>query len=118
MKRTAIALCLFCAAALTAGAASHKELAARGNTTIKVFDKAPVRWNPDSLPNFSAADADGIIHLVNGRIILKKITVPHYLRNVKVNVKVRVASNGDRWDKSGSCFIIPKQSAVNLIAQR
>lgn len=116
MKRTAIALCLFCAAALTAGAASHKELAARGNTTIKVFDKAPVRWNPDSLPNFSAADADGIIHLVNGRIILKKITVPHYLRNVKVNVKVRVASNGDRWDKSGSCFIIPKQSAVNLIS--
>lgn len=116
MKRTAIALCLLCAATLTADAASHKELAAKGNTTIKVFDKERVRWNPDSLPNFSAANADGVIHLVNGRIILKKITVPHYLRNVKVDVKVRVASNGDRWDKSGSCFIIPKQSAVNLIS--
>ena len=116
MKKTIIALCLVCAAAVSAAAANHKELAARGNTTIKVFDKERVRWNPDSLPGFSAAGADGIIRLANGRILLKKIHVPHYMRSVKVNVKVRVASNGDRWDKSGSCFVMPKHTAVNLIS--
>ena len=27
-----------------------------------------------------------------------------------------VASNGDRWDKSGSCFVLPKNTAVNLLS--
>lgn len=31
-------------------------------------------------------------------------------------MKVTVASNGDRWDKSGSCFVLPKESAVNLMS--
>ena len=74
-----------------------------------------MRWNPDSVANFVDADANGIIHLVNGRIILKKVTLPHYERNVKVTAKLSIASNGDRWDKSGSCFVIPKTSAINLI---
>lgn len=33
-----------------------------------------------------------------------------------VSLKVTVASNGDRWDKSGSCFVLPKNSAVNLLS--
>ena len=68
-----------------------------------------------SLAN-SAAGADGVIHLVNGRIILKKIQIPDYQRDVTVSLKVTVASNGDRWDKSGSCFVLPKNSAVNLLS--
>lgn len=97
-------------------AASHKKYAAQGDTHLQVFDKVNVHFAPDKIGNFAEADADGIIRLVNGRIILKKIDVPHYERNVKVNIKVTVASNGDRWDKSGSCFVIPKGAAVNLLS--
>ena len=86
---------------MPADAANHKELPALGNTHIQVFDKTPVCFRPDSFPNYTPANADGVIRLVNGRIILKKITLPDYKRDVDVTLKVTVASNGDRWDKSG-----------------
>ena len=80
-----------------------------------MFDKTNVHYDPTKLGGFNAADADGIIRLVNGRIILKKIQVPHYERNVKVYIKTTIASNGDRWDKTGSCFVLPRKSAINLM---
>ena len=107
---------VFLLLALSSSAANHKEYAAMGSTTIKVFDKTNIHFDPSKLQNFNEADADGIIRLVNGRIILKKIQVPHYKRNVKVYVKTTVASNGDRWDKSGSVFVLPKKSAINLMS--
>lgn len=100
---------------MAAPKSNHKEFAAKGNTTIKVFDKTNVHYDPAKLGGFNAADADGIIRLVNGRIILKKIQVPHYVRNVKVYIKTTIASNGDRWDKTGSCFVLPRKSAINLM---
>lgn len=100
---------------MPADAANHKELPALGNTHIQVFDKTPVCFRPDSFPNYTPANADGVIRLVNGRIILKKITLPDYRRDVDVTLKVTVASNGDRWDKSGSCFVLPKESVINLM---
>ena len=100
---------------MAAPKSNHKEFAAKGNTTIKVFDKTNVHYDPAKLGGFNAADADGIIRLVNGRIILKKIQVPHYERNVKVYIKTTIASNGDRWDKTGSCFVLPRKSAINLL---
>lgn len=97
-------------------ATNHPQYPAVGDTHITVFDKANVRFLPDTYPNYAPAEAtDGIIHLVNGRILLKKIQVPQYQRDVKVSVTVTVASNGDRWDKSGSCFVLPKASAINLL---
>lgn len=57
---------------MPADAANHKELPALGNTHIQVFDKTPVCFRPDSFPNYTPANADGVIRLVNGRIILKK----------------------------------------------
>lgn len=100
---------------MAAPKSNHKEFAAKGNTTIKVFDKINVHYDPTKLAGFNEADADGIIRLVNGRIILKKIQVPHYERNVKVYIKTTIASNGDRWDKTGSCFVLPRKSAINLM---
>lgn len=100
---------------MAAPKSNHKEFAAKGNTTIKVFDKTNVHYDPAKLGGFNAADADGIIRLVNGRIILKKIQVPHYERNVKVYINTTIASNGDRWDKTGSCFVLPRKSAINLM---
>ena len=100
---------------MAAPKSNHKEFAAKGNTTIKVFDKTNVNYEPTKIAGFNEADADGIIRLVNGRIILKKIQVPHYQRNVKVYIKTTIASNGDRWDKTGSCFVLPRKSAINLM---
>ena len=116
MKLSTIIIALAVSACATAAPRqSHKEYPAMGNTTINVFDKANVRYVPQSLGAYNAAGADGIIHLANGRILLKKIHVPHYERNVHVYIKTTVASNGDRWDKSGSCFVLPKKSAINLM---
>ena len=94
----------------------HKEYPAIGDTHIKVFDKTNVCFQPRKYENFTEADADGVIRLVNGRIILKKISLPEYQRNASVSLTVTLASNGDRWDKSGSCFVLPKESAVNLLS--
>mgnify|MGYP005858106483 FL=1 len=117
MKILTLILSLFVATASTAATkTSHKEYAAKGSTTIKVFDKENVHYAPNALGGFNEADADGIIRLVNGRIILKKIKVPHYERNVKVDIKTTIASNGDRWDKSGSVFVLPRHSAINLLS--
>lgn len=109
-------LALAIAFAMPANAGNHKELPALGDTHIQVFDKTNVCFRPDSFPNYVPANADGVIRLVNGRIILKKITLPDYQRNVRVKLKVTVASNGDRWDKSGSCFVLPKESVINLMS--
>ena len=89
MKILTLILSLFIATASTAATkTSHKEYAAKGSTTIKVFDKENVHYAPNALGGFNEADADGIIRLVNGRIILKKIKVPHYERNVKVTSRL------------------------------
>lgn len=115
MRLPIIAISLFAAA--TAFAGGHKELPAKGDRSISVFEKTNVRFAPGLYPgNYQAADSAGVIHLVNGRIILKKITLPDYKRNVSVRLKVTVASNGDRWDKSGSCFVLPKSSAISLLS--
>ncbi|MEG1563404.1 MAG: PNGase F N-terminal domain-containing protein [Bacteroides sp.] len=118
MRKNLLLLCAaLCAATATLQAGSHKELPARGNCTVNVFDRANVRFVPNIYTgNYSAADTAGIIHLVNGRIILKKITLPSYKRNISVKLKLTVASNGDRWDKSGSCFVLPAASAINLLS--
>ena len=101
---------------MPANAAKHKELPALGDTQIQIFDKTNICFRPDSFANYTPASADGVIRLVNGRIILKKISLPDYKRNVRVKLRLTLASNGDRWDKSGSCFALPKESFVNLMS--
>lgn len=95
---------------------SYAQLPVLGNYSVQVFDNTPVRFSSEDYPgSYNEPAADGVIRLTNGRIILKKIETPAYSRNVKVELTVQVASAGDRWDKSGSCFVLPKQSAVNLL---
>lgn len=94
----------------------HRELPAQGDYSVRVFDHTPVCFAPDKYPAaFNEPGPDSIYHLVNGRILLKKITLPDYKRNVSLNLRVTIASNGDRWDKSGSCFVLPKASAIDLL---
>ena len=112
--RSVLLLAAMLASGVAAMAGSHKEYVAKGDVTLDVFNKENVHYAPGTIGNFADADAEGVIRLVNGRIIVKKIKVPRYERNVKVSVHVTLASNGDRWDKSGSCFVIPRDAAINL----
>lgn len=107
------AACLF---TWTGSAVEHKELPAKGDCSLQVFKQERVRFCPDSIGNITAPDANGVMRLVNGRILLKKIKLPEYQRNIKVMLHVQVASNGDRWDKSGSVFVLPKNSPINIMS--
>lgn len=95
--------------------ASAKKYPAAGDVTLRVFRQAPVCFRPDTLKGYNEPDADGVIRLANGRIILKKIQLPAYRRNLRLTATVTVESNGDRWDKTGSCFVLPKESLVNML---
>lgn len=97
----------------------HKEIIveAKGDATIEVFKNAPLVFNPKKVPDgYNAEDANGIIRLVNGRLILKKVELPKYERNVEITLKVRLVSEGDDFDRSGSIFVIPHSKlGVNAI---
>ncbi len=104
-------------AAVLLAASCTRTYRAVGDTHLTVFDHAHVQFLPDSLGGFTDADAEGIVHLTNGRIILKKIQLPDYKRKVDVKLTVRVESDGDRWDKSGSVFVIPANGPrVNILS--
>ncbi len=101
---------------LLASSCGRKELPAMGNYTVRIFNDTPVCFDPNKYPGaYNAPGADSVYHLVNGRIILRKISLPDYKRNVDITLRVTVASNGDRWDKSGSCFVLPNASGINLL---
>lgn len=53
--------------------------------------------------------------LTDGRIVMKKIKFPKYEKDVKISLKLTLTSNGDRWDKSGSCFLIPSGSKQTIL---
>lgn len=111
-----IFLLLSLAGTVLFSACGPREVPAKGDYAVQVFNNTPVRFAPDVYPAaYNTPGPDSIYHLVNGRIILKKIALPEYLRSVSVKLHVTLASNGDRWDKSGSCFVLPKASAIHLL---
>lgn len=76
-------------------------------TSIKVFENARV--------NFSEKGETDGIRLQSGRLIIKKVTAPKYRKGTDVSISVTVRSNGDRWDKSGSCFVINDPRLISVI---
>lgn len=90
---------------------SYKEF---GDQHVVVFDQELVQFLPDDYKSTEANEKE-IIRLASGRILLKKITVPDFQRTTKAHIKITLASAGDRWDKSGSAFVLPKNSLTNLL---
>ena len=81
----------------------------------KVFTKTLINFDPSTHPD-GLSKTDSIIYIANGRIALKKVRLPHFTRNTQLTAKVTLVSNGDPWDKSGSCFIIPSDSDINMMS--
>lgn len=50
-----------------------------------------------------------------GRLVFKKIVVPEFSKGSDVQLKLTLRSAGDRWDKSGSCFVVADSSMISLL---
>ncbi|MCL5129178.1 PNGase F N-terminal domain-containing protein [Algibacter sp. L4_22] len=71
----------------------------------------------DQIINYGKTTVDDpeIIRLQGGRVILKKVTVPKFKKGTDVNIKLSLRSNGDKWDKSGSCFVITNPDDISFL---
>ena len=86
----------------------------RQQNVENVFTKTLINFDPSTHPD-GLNNKDSIVIIGNGRIALKKVQLPHFTRNTELTAKITLVSNGDPWDKSGSCFIIPKDSDINML---
>lgn len=107
-KSHAIAILLFCTMGIFAQNRTKKTV------TIPVFRHTPVRFHPAEYPD-GIVEKDGLIYLGNGRIVLKKIRVPEFRNYTETEIRISLVSNGDPWDKSGSCFVIPRDSKITMM---
>ncbi len=93
----------------------RKQIPAQGDQLISIFDKVHIRFDPSINKKGIVPDSSQVLHLADGRIVLKKVTLPVYQRHIDVLASITLSSAGDRWDKSGSCFILPSGSEINLL---
>ena len=82
--------------------------------SLSVFQHAPVLFNPAEYPD-GLNEKEDLIYLGNGRIVLKKINIPKFRNYTEAQITVTLVSNGDPWDKSGSCFVVPKSSKITMM---
>ena len=97
-----------------AAAASLSAQRVKNPVTVDLFRDTPILFNPTDYPN-GVVNKEGLLYLGNGRIVLKKIQVPVFSNSTEAEIEITLVSNGDPWDKSGSCFVIPRASAISMI---
>ena len=97
-----------------AAAASLSAQRVKNPVTVDLFRDTPILFNPTDYPN-GVVNKEGLLYLGNGRIVLKKIQVPVFSNYTEAEIEITLVSNGDPWDKSGSCFVIPRASAISMI---
>lgn len=87
--------------------------------TINAIAQMPVKVSvfKNSLVNFNGEKSRDIEEkrLQSGRLIYKKLTIPQFRKGTDVILTLKVRSNGDRWDKSGSCFVITNPEKINIL---
>lgn len=85
-----------------------------GDTSISIFDATHLYFDMD-LKKEEPSPKKGLYRLDAGRVLLKKVTLPRYDIQTKVTITLRLKSNGDPWDKSGSFFVVPHASDLSLL---
>jgi hypothetical protein len=100
---------------LTMQSCSNSPIKAKGSQTVSVFSDEMVNWSHLDTESALKPESNNIIRLSGGRIVLKKVVLPHFQKSTKAHAKLRLVSNGDPWDKSGSLFVLPKASVANLL---
>lgn len=81
-------------------------------TEIKkeIFNKQPINFGGEK-----GTDAEAI-SLMSGRVVYKKVSVPKFPDGTDVSIKLTVRSKGDRWDKSGSCFVVTDPEKLSILS--
>ena len=92
-----------------------ERLLSTGDIEIEVFTDEHLYFDP-KLNEDTTIENTGTNRIASGRVLLKRITLPEFKRFTDISVKVIVTSAGDRWDKSGSCFIIPAESEKDFFS--
>jgi len=83
--------------------------AAQEELNFSIFKNQPINFGGE------LGDDSKVIRLQNGRLIYKKVTVPSFPEGTDVRIKLSLRSNGDRWDKSGSCFVVTHPDEISII---
>ncbi|WP_430809919.1 MULTISPECIES: PNGase F N-terminal domain-containing protein [unclassified Carboxylicivirga] len=96
-------------------ACGPKEVPSIGDKHMVVFDNEHLYFDGGAF-DAELDQSDKVYRIMDGRILMKKISLPSYDREVAASVKVTVASAGDRWDKSGSFFVIPEGAMPNFVS--
>ena len=82
---------------------------AQEELNFSIFKNQPINFGGEN------GDDSEVIRIQNGRIIYKKVTVPSFPEGTDVRIKLSLRSNGDRWDKSGSCFVVTHPDQISII---
>jgi len=82
---------------------------AQEELTYSIFNHQPINFGGEA-----GEDAE-VTRLQSGRLIYKKVTVPEFKNGTDVTIKLTLRSNGDRWDKSGSCFIVTNPDQISIL---
>ena len=109
MKKPIVIIVLLFIVAATASAQRTKK-----PVTIDLFRDTPVLFNPLLYPD-GIVEKEGSTYLGNGRIVLKKIDVPQFRRYTEAEITLTLVSNGDPWDKAGSCFLITPGAGITML---
>ncbi|MBW6480461.1 MAG: N-glycanase, partial [Bacteroidales bacterium] len=91
------------------------ELKEMGSRHIILFEQEPVHFSPGKYDGPVDLNSTGLVRIMDGRILLRKVNLPVYQREVKATLRITFSSGGDPWDKSGSCFIIPASQEKNIL---
>lgn len=77
----------------------------------KIFTDQNINYGK---PDSTNIETD-VIRLLGGRLVLKKVIIPKFQNGTDVNIKLTLKSNGDKWDKSGSCFVVTNPEQISII---
>jgi hypothetical protein len=109
MKKKALLICITLVTVTTlTGQRTHTPV------VNELLHDTPVLFNPGDYPDGVIEKGD-LLYLGNGRIVLKKVQVPDFENYTEAEITLTLVSNGDPWDKSGSCFVIPAASDITMI---
>ena len=84
-----------------------------GNRSYEVFKDQSIKFDENM-----NSDSDDFLIMDNGRIALKKITIPMFKKHTDVSIEASLVSVGDPWDKSAGIFLMqndPRISSENPI---
>lgn len=83
-------------------------------TTVRIFDNEKINFG-DTIVNPQGDFPDITYRYSKGTVILKKVSLPRDKSGHTVFAELTEKSNGDAYDRTGSCFIIPVSSPITYL---